>query len=111
MEPPLFNEARLTQLIETAVSKALSRQSTTTREHKPDVKKWLNLKELMAYDPLKRKESTFYGYVSKRLIPFKKMGKNLMFEKELIDEWLISPVGLSQSEIEEKIDNALSGKG
>lgn len=51
---------------------------------------WLNLEELIEFDPVKRSKATYYRYVRERLIPFHKKGKNLFFLKSEIDEWLRS---------------------
>ena len=110
MELELLLEKKICQLVERALDSALS-QKKSSQEAEPAPKEWLTLKELLDYDPLKRKKSTFYRYVNKRQIPFEKMGKNLVFPKAKIDEWFTSFIGLTQSEIDQKIDKSLSGKG
>lgn len=71
---------------------------------------WLDLNELVAYDPEKRSKETFYGYTSKGLIPHHKPSKKLIFLKSEIDEWLKSGKVKSNSEIEEEVEKYLSKK-
>ena len=49
---------------------------------------WLDLNDLVEYDPEKRSKATFYGYVHERAIPFHKRGKKITFLKSEIDLWL-----------------------
>ncbi|CAA0227744.1 helix-turn-helix domain-containing protein [Tenacibaculum maritimum] len=69
---------------------------------------WLDLNELVAYDPEKRSRNTFYRYTSKGLIPHHKPNKKLIFLKSEIDEWLKSGKIKSNSEIENEVDKYLS---
>lgn len=71
---------------------------------------WLDLNELVAYDPEKRSKDTFYGYVHKGLIPYYKKKKKLTFLKSEIDEWLKSGKVKSNSEIEDEVEKYLSKK-
>lgn len=49
---------------------------------------WFDLNGLVLYDPERRTKPTFYGYVSKRIIPFHKRGGKIIFLKSEIDTWL-----------------------
>jgi hypothetical protein len=109
MELESILEKRICEIVERAVDKAISRRKTS-QEVEPAPNEWLTLTQLLDYDPLKRKRPTFYAYVSKRLIPFKKIGKKLLFRKCEIDEWLMSFKWPTQSEVDQKIDKALLGK-
>lgn len=61
---------------------------------------WMDLDALTQYDPEKRTKTTFYGYVSRREIPFHKKGKKLTFLKSEIDEWIKTGRKKTSSEIE-----------
>jgi len=47
----------------------------------------MNIDELIDYLPDKLKKSTIYVYVCKKIIPAKKIGNKLFFDKLLIDKW------------------------
>src|SRR5664279_5268191 len=59
-----------------------------SNELQPQSDSWLDLNELVKYDPEKRTKPTFYGYVGDASIPFHKRGKKLIFLKSEIDAWL-----------------------
>lgn len=71
-------------------------------ETQAKIDRWLDLNELVDYDPEKRSKSTFYGYISDRKIPFHKRGKKVLFLKSEIDEWLRAGRKLTISEIEDE---------
>ncbi|NQY28291.1 MAG: helix-turn-helix domain-containing protein [Flavobacteriaceae bacterium] len=71
---------------------------------------WLDLNELIEYDPEKRSKPTFYGYVHEGTIPYHKRGKKLIFLKAEIDEWLKLGRVKTNSEIEEESNNYLANK-
>jgi len=52
----------------------------------PDI--WFDLNQLVEYDPEKRTKATFYGYISRKSIPFHKKSKKLTFLKAEVDAWL-----------------------
>ena len=56
----------------------------------PASDQWLNVKELSEYLPSRPAVATIYEYTANRTIPFSKQGKNLVFLKSEIDEWLRS---------------------
>ena len=49
--------------------------------------KLLNIKELSEYLPDKPTVGTIYQWVSKRMIPYKKIGKRVLFDIVEIDKW------------------------
>ena len=61
---------------------------------------WLDLNDLVQYDPEKRSKQTFYGYVHKRTIPFHKSEKKIIFLKSEIDDWLKQGRRKTRAEIE-----------
>jgi len=69
---------------------ALDRKVDNLHISKPDdPDAWLSLKDLCAYLPNHPAEQTVYGWTSTRFIPFHKKGKNIVFRKSEIDEWLV----------------------
>lgn len=71
---------------------------------------WLDLNDLIKYDPEKRTKPTFYGYVHEGTIPYHKRGKKLIFLKSEIDEWLKSGRVKTNSEIEAEAESYLNTK-
>lgn len=71
---------------------------------------WLDLNDLIKYDPEKRTKPTIYGYVHQGSIPYHKRGKKLIFLKSEIDEWLKSGRVKTNAEIEAEADQYLSTK-
>lgn len=49
---------------------------------------WLTVASLIEYLPSHPAEQTVYGWTSARKIPFHKKGKNILFLKSEIDDWL-----------------------
>ena len=82
-------------LVHDAVCKALQEQ---VRQPEPD--RFMDLNELVQYDPEKRSKPTFYGYIHDRTIPFHKRGKKVTFLKSEIDSWLKEGRRKTRSEIE-----------
>ncbi|WP_347923361.1 helix-turn-helix domain-containing protein [Pontimicrobium sp. SW4] len=71
---------------------------------------WLDLNQLINYDPEKRSKSTFYGYVHNQTIPYHKNGKKLLFLKAEIDEWLKSGRRKTTSELMINAENYIKRK-
>lgn len=71
---------------------------------------WLSLNDLVKYDPAKRTKATWYSIVSRNEVPHHKNGKNLVFLKSEIDEWLRSGKRKSNAEIEAEAEQYLSSK-
>ncbi len=61
---------------------------------------WLDLNELIKYDPEKRTKPTWYSKISKGEVPYHKKGKKLYFLKSEIDAWLRTGKCKSNAEIE-----------
>src|SRR5690554_495308 len=61
---------------------------------------WLDLNELVEYDPERRVKATWYSKISKGEVPYHKRSKKLYFLKSEIDEWLKSGRQKTNSEIE-----------
>lgn len=71
---------------------------------------WLNLDEVINYDPVKRTKPTWYSMVSLRQVPFHKSGGRLMFLKSEIDEWLKSGKHKTRDEIKAEVHTYLVNK-
>lgn len=63
------------------------KQLLKTPQHSEE-DRWLNIKQLSEYHPKRPSINTIYGWTSKRLIPFHKHGKALLFLKSEIDAML-----------------------
>lgn len=50
---------------------------------------WFSLQDLCNYLPSHPAEQTVYGWTSNHTIPFHKVGKNIVFHKSEIDDWLL----------------------
>lgn len=72
------------------------------------VEKWLDLNELIEYDPEKRTKPTWYSKISKGEVPYHKQGKKVYFLKSEIDNWLKAGKQKSSSEIEAEAEAFLS---
>ena len=57
---------------------------------KSEEQQWLNVADLIEFLPTHPAEQTIYGWTSARKIPFHKKGKNIIFNKAEIEEWLKS---------------------
>ena len=84
--------------------RSLSPQSDSSKD------KWMDLDELIIYDPEKRSKPTFYSYCQKKSIPFRKNGKKLIFLKSEIDLWLNEGRKKTINEIKEEAHILLSKK-
>src|SRR5690606_5340144 len=61
---------------------------------------WLDLNDLIQYDPEKRTKPTWYSKISRNEVPHYKRGKKVYFLKSEIDEWLKKGKRKSNAEIE-----------
>lgn len=61
---------------------------------------WFSIQELSDYLPGKPAQTTIYGYVQHREIPFSRQGRRLIFLKSEIDSWLKSRHVKTISELE-----------
>lgn len=66
------------------------------------VDEWMTIDQLIKYLPSHPKKATIYGWVNKRTIPYNKRGKNLIFSKKSIDEWMSADHVSNLDEIEKK---------
>jgi excisionase family DNA binding protein len=71
---------------------------------------WFNLKQFCSYHPDKPKESTVYGWVSNRRIPFHKDGKRLRFLKSEVDEYLRRSKVNTVEEIKLEVEKTFEAK-
>lgn len=83
----------------------LQQKSST---HKQD--EWLNLDDLLNYDPANRTKATWYSKISRGEVPYHKNGKNVVFLKSEIDDWLKAGKRKSNAEIQKEAEAYLSNK-
>jgi len=69
---------------------------------------WLDLNDLIQYDPEKRTKPTWYSKISRNEVPHYKRGKKVYFLKSEIDEWLKQGKCKSNAEIEQEAEAYLS---
>ena len=82
-----------------------------TQESKTPIEQteqWLDLNDLIQYDPEKRTKPTWYGKISRNEVPHYKRGRKLIFLKSEIDEWLKQGKCKSNAEIEQEAEAYLS---
>ncbi len=105
---PLFTltTEELEALLVNCVNSCLQNNNTLTNPIEPD--RWLNLSGVCEYLPNKPVKATIYGYVSKRLIPFHKKGRELFFLKSEIDAWLKEARKKTEKEIAAEADSYLA---
>ena len=106
MNDILLTPIRLSELeilIEHSVQRAVSNTQTN-----PEADQWFSLDELCEYLPGNPAKATIYGYVHRRAIPHKKLGKRLMFLRSEIDAWLKSKDRKTVEVIEAEADQYLS---
>lgn len=76
-----------------------------------DEPQWLNVAELSAYLPSHPKEQTIYSWTCSHKIPFHKKGRNIMFDKKEIDEWLLGSTHYkSEQELEQEAMQFVNSK-
>jgi len=92
-----------------AIVKKFIEQYLNTPPPEPD--HWLDINELVAYDPEKRSKATFYGYTARKEIPFHKNCKKLVFLKSEIDHWLKQGRQRTIAEISAEADTYLKRRG
>lgn len=81
------------------------RSQSITKIHKT----WMDLDEVVKYDPEKRSKTTFYKYTSDpdSDFPFHKRGKKIVVLKSEFDEWLKTGKKNNRADIAKKVDNIL----
>ena len=72
--------------------------------------RWMDLNELVTYDPEKRSKPTLYGYIRRGDIPFHKKRKKIIFLKSEIDEWIKNGRQKSNSETSQEAEQYLTNK-
>ena len=95
---------RLTKEVSALKSLLINRQELPAKQEE----KWLDLNELIEYDPEKRTKPTWYSKISKGEVPYHKQGKKVYFLKSEIDNWLKAGKKKSNSEIEAEAEAFLS---
>ena len=83
----LITPEELKNLIETSIRNVLTEDKKLPES---DAERFMTIDELCEYLPYKPIKATIYKKARKRLIPHAKQGKNLVFLKSEIDEWLRS---------------------
>ncbi len=91
----------LTNEVSELKSLLLDKQEQPTNEQ---AEKWLDLNELIQYDPEKRTKPTWYSKISRNEVPHYKRGKKIYFLKSEIDEWLKEGKCKSNSELEKEAE-------
>jgi predicted DNA-binding transcriptional regulator AlpA len=69
---------------------------------------WLDLNELIEYDPEKRTKPTWYSKIHKNEVPHYKRDKKVYFLKSEIDEWLKEGKRKSNAELDQEAAAYLS---
>lgn len=82
----------------------IEKQETNPTEQPEE---WLDLNELIQYDPEKRTKPTWYGKISRNEVPHYKRGKKVYFLKSEIDVWLKQGKCKSNFEIEQEAQEYL----
>ncbi len=84
----IFSQIKIEQLteilktnVEDAVRKAFEQKHKNSTEY-------LTIYELMEYLPQKPAKSTVHGWCHRKIIPFVKRGKAVLFDRKEIDVWL-----------------------
>lgn len=95
------SQAELETLIQESIRKVLLEE----KNHNPSqsVDEIFALPEAVVY--LKISKPTMYRFTSKRLIPFNKVGKKLLFRKSDLDQWLNQNRRKSVSEIKKELED------
>jgi Zn-finger nucleic acid-binding protein len=75
------------------------KQEQTTTEQ---AEQWLDLNDLVQYDPEKRTKTTWYSKISRNEVPYYKREKKVYFLKSEIDGWLKAGKCKSNAEIEQE---------
>lgn len=85
-------------------------KSLLTQKQKTDdqTDQWLDLNELIEYDPEKRTKQTWYSKLHKNEVPHYKRDKKVYFLKSEIDEWLKEGKRKSNAELEQEAEMYLS---
>jgi excisionase family DNA binding protein len=96
-------EEKIQQIIEAVVSKHLS--GNTEKQSVPSI---LTVKQLSNY--LGLAEVTIYKKVSESVIPFFKVGRRVLFKKDVIDSWFSKHRNLTCDEFNNEVENKKNRK-
>lgn len=77
------------------------------QETNEQTEQWLDLNELIQYDPEKRTKATWYTKIHRNEVPHYKREKKVYFLKAEIDEWLKAGKRKSNDEIEQEAEHYL----
>mgnify|MGYP000135587209 CR=1 FL=1 len=110
MEQVFFNVplSKLEPIFKRWIKEAQAEIQPTKVEPTEQSQQWLDLNDLVKYDPEKRKKPTWYSKISRQEVPHYKRGKKVYFLKSEIDEWLKQGRKKSNAEIEQKAEAYLS---
>ncbi len=86
----------------------LTKKKEQATTEQPD--QWLDLNELIQYDPEKRTKPTWYCKIHKNEVPHYKRDKKVYFLKSEIDEWLKEGKRKSNAELDQEAAMYLSNK-
>lgn len=92
----------LENLIQDSIRKVLKENGNENGQDKSD--QILNITEAALF--LKTAKQTIYGYTSKRLIPFIKKGKKILFRKSDLEIWLNDGKKKSISEMDKDLEDS-----
>ena len=95
----------LTKEVNEIKSLLTQKQEQTTNEQS---EKWLDLNDLVYYDPERRTKQTWYSKLHKNEVPHYKRDKKVYFLKSEIDEWLKKGKRKSNAELEQEAEMYLS---
>lgn len=110
MEKVTFNDLPKAVTMLTKEFRELKRLLIEKQEQAPteQPKIWLDLNELIKFDPEKRTKPTWYSKISRNEVPHYKRGKKVYFLKSEIDEWLKQGKCKSNTQIEQEAEAYLS---
>lgn len=86
----------------------LNGSSPTTKLQQAD-DDFLTIKEASAYTRIPK--ATLYGYTHKKMIPFSKMGKKLLFLKEELKSWVKEHRKKTKDQVDQEVNNYMLKAG
>lgn len=109
MEHVTFNDLPKAVTMLTKEVSELKRLLIEKQEQAPtkQPEQWLDLNDLIQYDPEKRTKPTWYSKISRNEVPHYKRGKKVYFLKSEIDEWLKQGKRKSNAEIYQEANTYL----
>lgn len=76
------------QTVKATVTEVVRQMKEGTRFEPKDVMTTDELMEYLDHNGVKLTKATIFGYTCKGTMPYHKIGKNLRFKREEIDQWL-----------------------